>query len=144
MKRFEDKNLEDLLNGFSKIRDNLFAGNYIRSSKYVADLGEYFASKIIPGLTLNKSSNAKGYDAIDKDRKKVQIKTRGAWSHNPKPTIYGFKGELIFDYALIVKLNNDFWITDILKLTKKQVMNHRTPSGSIHYNTAKEHGERLY
>ena len=47
--------------------------NIIRTKNLVGDLGEYYCKEYF-GLTLEENAVNKGFDAIDKEGKKVEIK----------------------------------------------------------------------
>jgi len=54
---------------------SLKTDSIIRTKNLVGDLGEYYCSQLL-NLILNQNVVEKGYDAIDNNGKKVEIKTR--------------------------------------------------------------------
>jgi len=71
----EENEVRSLLIQYRNIVNKLKEAGIIRSSKVVADYGEYIASRKL-NLSLVESSIQKDYDAFDKDNKKYQIKTK--------------------------------------------------------------------
>jgi len=67
----------------------------IRSNNLVGDLGEYYCQEKLE-ITLSENKVQKGYDGIDEEKKKVQIKTR----RKPKGSASIYFKNLEFDYCL--------------------------------------------
>ncbi|MDO5039070.1 hypothetical protein [Clostridium sp.] len=66
-----------LIKKFFDITKELEEKNVIRSSKYLGDIAEYIVSNLY-GITLCESQKNKGYDGIDKDGKRVEVKFHNA------------------------------------------------------------------
>lgn len=145
MTKYKNKELKNILNKLGDILGELFRKKYIKSNKIVAELGEHFSSKIL-NLNLNKKPNEKGYDAVDKNNKKVEIKTRQAHPRNQTPYIYsGLSGKIDYEYALLVLIDKNYWIKEIWKITKKNIQKYRTERGSINLtNNRKKIATRIY
>lgn len=84
------------------------------SGKSIVNTGEIgevlIAEKL--GLRLFKSEIKVGYDAIDKDNNRVQIKTRRIKDQNHSHPNIGVFSDHPFDYAIYVQLNEEYIITD--------------------------------
>ena len=63
----------------------------IRTKNLVGDLGEYYCKEYF-GLTLEENAVNKGFDAIDKEGKKVEIKTAAHSTHTPPARRYARGG----------------------------------------------------
>jgi hypothetical protein len=85
-----------------------------------------------------------GYDAQDRKRRKVEIKTRRdskGGAVNPKGTIgkYGKKGKYNFAYGIYLELNKDFEVDSIYEVSKEilkqlESNNNNKPFGGQVYN----------
>jgi len=127
--KMNDAKIKGLLKEYTKIIDKLKEGGIIRSSKLVADYGEYLASKKLK-LTLEKNPTNKGHDAIDSKGKKYEIKTRKEYSWNI-PTRINFKANNNADFLVYVGLDNEWGIKDMLVIPKKEI---KPRKGSIILN----------
>ncbi len=83
----------------------------IRTKNLVGDLGEYYCKEIFD-LTLEKNAVNKGFDAIDEDGKKVEIKTRRTPDGKSKVIFRSFD----FDYCYYVELDEFYQPIKILKI----------------------------
>lgn len=76
-------------------------------------------------IGINKTQEkTKGYDAIDRNKRKVQIKARHEHTANPKVTNFGPFNKIekqLFDYALLVVLNEKYWVEQIWSINYKDV-----------------------
>lgn len=86
----------------------------IRTKNLVGDLGEYYCKEIF-GLILEKNAVNKGFDAIDIENLKVEIKTRRTPENKSKVIFRSFE----FDYCLYVQLNEFYEPIEILKYDKE-------------------------
>jgi len=113
--------IRKLLLQYNNIIHKLRQYGIIKTSSVVAGYGEYIAAKRL-NLTLNKNPSQKGYDAVDKNNIKYQIKTRKATSWN-KPTIFPFDKTKIgyIDFLVYVGFNDDWSVRDFLKIPKKYI-----------------------
>jgi hypothetical protein len=89
----------------------------IRTKNLVGDLGEYYCSQLF-NLTLNKNVVETGYDAIDNDDKKVEIKTRRTPEGRAKVIFRSFN----FDYCLYIELNEYFEPVTVLKILPSEII----------------------
>ena len=92
--------------------------NIIRTKNLVGDLGEYYCKEIF-GLKLEENAVNKGFDAIDKENKKVEIKTRRTPEGKSKVIFRSFD----FDYCLYVELNEYYEPKEILKIEVVELKN---------------------
>ena len=125
MKTYKNSKLRKILKGYYQSIEKLRNNKFIKTYKVVGGIGEFFASKIC-NLTLQSNSSAKGFDAIDKMRKKVQIKTRHSHKFNPRVTTFRPFSKLnkqLFDYALLVILDEEYWVKEIWKVPYKIIKN---------------------
>lgn len=90
----------------------------IRTKNLVGDLGEYYCKEFF-NLTLNKNVVETGYDAIDKNDDKVEIKTRRMPEPIGKVIFRGFN----FNYCLFVELNEFYEPILILKIPVEEIKN---------------------
>ena len=61
-----------------------------------------------------------GYDAVDKNNRKIQIKTRRSWTTervNRQGTIprFGRKNQYLFDEGILVEIDQNFEIAEVWK-----------------------------
>lgn len=113
----KNKEINQLLKKYTGIIEQLQKAGVIRSSKVVSDYGEYISSKKL-NLELMKSSINKGYDAVDKEGKKYEIKSRKSTSYNkatiiPVPNNEQMK---IADFLVFIRFNNDWDIDAFLRI----------------------------
>lgn len=97
-----------------------YQGKTGRKLGITAELGEVFACYIL-GLRLVCDNIQKGYDAIDKGGKMVQIKTRRSETEE-RPKLTGRLGSFSkhdYDYALFVMLSDKYKVTEIWKVSHK-------------------------
>ena len=87
-----------------------------------AEVGEVTACHAL-GLRLAVDPLCKGYDAVDSDRRRVQIKTRRSESVGlPKDAgRTGKFSEHEFDYALLVLLDHDYELCEIWRAEYKEL-----------------------
>jgi hypothetical protein len=96
---------------------SLRAKNIIRTKNLVGDLGEYYCKEKI-GLKLEENAVNKGFDAIDTDGLKVEIKTRRTPEGRSKVIFRSFD----FDYCLYVELNENYAPIEILKIEVNELI----------------------
>lgn len=111
------------------------------------EIGEVLACYKL-GLRLCKNSQNKGYDAIDKDRKKVQIKAK---SSNTKdfPTDHARIGVIRHecDYVLMVILARNYSITEVWKASFKKlkpILMAKQKRSGIPIGSFKKVAEKIY
>ena len=90
----------------------------IRTKNLVGDLGEYYCSQLF-NFRLNLNVVETGFDAIDIEGKKVEIKTRRTPDGKAKVIFRSFD----FDYCLFVELDEYFEPVTILKIVKNEIVN---------------------
>ncbi len=98
------------------------ATGWKRKLGITAEVGEILACKQL-GLKLLMDVRTKGYDAIDRNGKQVQIKTRRSESESsPKDTgrLGSFSGHP-FDYALLVVLDRRYQLVEIWRAESKDL-----------------------
>jgi len=110
-----------LLNKYTDIIEKLRGARVIRTAKVVADYGEYIASKRL-NLKLVGNSVNKGYDAIDCDGKKYEIKTRKATAWN-NPNIFPInpKQLLVADFLIYLEFDNNWNLLKLLKIPIRKI-----------------------
>jgi hypothetical protein len=89
--------------------------NIIRTKNLVGDLGEYYCQEIL-NIELCKVVK-KGFDGLDSNKKKVEIKTRRQPTNTAKIIFRGFD----FDYCLFVELNEYFEPIEITKISSQEI-----------------------
>jgi len=97
---------------------SLKAKNVIRTKNLVGDLGEYYCKEKF-GLKLEENAVNKGFDAIDKEGKKVEIKTRRTPEGKSKVIFRNFE----FDYCIYVELNEFYEPIQFLKIEVDELVN---------------------
>ena len=90
----------------------------IRTKNLVGDLGEYYCKEYF-GLTLEENAVNKGFDAIDNEGKKVEIKTRRTPVGKSKVIFRSFD----FDYCIYVELNEFYEPIQFLKIEVNELVN---------------------
>lgn len=120
-----DQKIKILLNKYTYIIEELKRNEVIRTSKVVADYGEYIASKRM-SLRLVGNSVNKGYDAVDVDGKKYEIKTRKATAWN-RPNVFPVNLNQLsaIDFLIYVEFNNKWSLVKLLKIPRNKIMPNR-------------------
>lgn len=98
--------------------ESLKAKKIIRTKNLVGDLGEYYCKEFF-GFTLEENAVNKGFDAIDKEGKKVEIKTRRTPEGKSKVIFRSFE----FDYCVYVELNEFYEPIQFLKIEVNELVN---------------------
>jgi len=83
------------------------------------EVGEYKASRMLK-LKRAEGNINEGFDAIDPNGKKVQIKTRIYLHNSERTSAFTNFG---FDYALLVLLSDKYEIVEIYKARRKDIQN---------------------
>ena len=117
---------EKLIELYSDIIKQLKKNGVIRTKNVTGDLGEYLAISFynknsdLPNLEIAKA-NTKNFDATSKDGKRYSIKSP---SCKQTSKFYGFTDDKnkIFDYVIIVVLNDDFSLNKILEINWNQFL----------------------
>ena len=126
LKKLDNRNIVEL---YSQILKELKHREVIRSKNLVGDLGEFLAIEYfnknseLPNLNFAPPSN-KSYDAIDENGKRYAIKTI---TNNVTGVFYGLnsnksikENKEIFDFAIVVKLDENYSIEKMLLLDWQQ------------------------
>jgi hypothetical protein len=131
---------KDLLINYRDIINKLKEIGVIRTGKVVSDYGEYVASKKLR-LKLANSSVNKGYDAIDKNNKKYEIKTRKATAWN-RPKIFPIKQEQLesADYLVYVEFDDDWELVKLLKIPTNEITYNKHNRVIINKNLVEKYG----
>ena len=124
----------DIISLYSKILEELKNRKVIRSKNLVGDLGEYLVldyfnnNSALPNLQIAPPSN-KSSDAIDDRGKTYAIKTV---TNNVTGVFYGLNSnksakedKKIFDFAVIIKLDENYTIERIYLLDWNQFLEHK-------------------
>ena len=129
-----DSEAIDLIENISSSIKKLREKNIIRTNNLLGDLGEFLAVEYynnhidLPNLTLMANSN-KHYDAESKFKGRYSIKTT---TGNGTGVIYGLEPKdsvkestEIFDFLIVVKMNNDFTINTICEIPWRVFLEHK-------------------
>lgn len=115
-----------------------------KSLGITGEVGEYKASKLL-GLKLASSNINEGYDAIDRDSKRVQIKSR-ILSRSSERT--GVFSNYNFDYALLVLMSEDYKVTQIYKAkcrdVKKEIVSQSYKNSSLSVTRFKQLADPVF
>lgn len=126
-----------------------FKRRFGRTLPITEELGELYACEKL-GLT-RMPPRTRGYDAVDREEKKVQIKTRVPDSKigivNPSGRVGRFTN-FDFDYALLVLLDcnyglGEIWRADVESIRSEQ-KRIRNPRAGIHVSTFKKIGKKVW
>lgn len=120
---------EELILFYSKWIKELKKRNLIRTKNIVGELGEYLAIKYYnktPGLPKLQATptSTRSIDAISIKGERYSIKTI---TGKTTGVFYGVEDnkEKLFEYVIIVVMNEDYTINKILELTWDNFMNHK-------------------
>jgi len=113
--------IKALLRKYTEIISTLRTEGVIKTSKVVADYGEWLVAQKL-NLQLVDSPINKGFDALDNKGEKYEIKTRKetAWN-SPKNSPVSAAKIQNADFLICVELDNDWNIKYILKIPSKEV-----------------------
>jgi hypothetical protein len=112
-----------LLRLYAEILDEMKEREMIRSANAIpGDLGERFVKRRL-GLELAPNS-AKGFDAVDANETKYQIKTRRITPQTPSRQLEGFRDldQRLFDYCIVVILQKDFTPTELWQIPHRVIV----------------------
>lgn len=126
---FSDVSDEELILFYSKWINELKKRNLIRTKNIVGEIGEYLAIKYYnktPGLPKLQATppSTRSIDAISVKGERYTIKTV---TGKTTSVFYGVdeNKEKLFEYVVIVVMNEDYTINKILELTWEQFMKHK-------------------
>jgi hypothetical protein len=116
-------NTKDLLALYSNILEELLSRKVVRTANNpVADYAEYLVADKM-NLTLANNSNS-GYDALDKDGVRYQIKSR-RFNNNRQPRQLGVIRDIEknnFDFLIAVLFDFNFNALEVYKIPKDVIM----------------------
>ncbi len=115
------KKVKKLLGQYTHIVEELKNMGVIRTGKVVADYGEYIVSKKLKLKLVDNPTN-KGYDAIDKNGRRYEIKARKATSWN-KPSLFPARKNQLskVDFLVYIEFGNNWDLVRLLKIPAKKV-----------------------
>ena len=117
MSNFKNMNDLELLQLYSHLMEELRERDIIRSSNNpVADYAEKVAVEWLKLIRVDKEE--RGYDAIDSETKRYQIKGRRITRHNSSRQLGVIRNieEKLFDFLIAVIFNEDFVVNEIWKI----------------------------
>lgn len=120
----ENLTVAELLNCYTQILRALKERGVIRTKNLVGDIAEgLVATKL--GLMLADNSNA-GYDAIDADGMRYQVKSRLPTEENPSTELGAIRNleKREFDYLIGILLNAEFRTRHAVKVPYDTVVQH--------------------
>lgn len=103
-----DQNIKTGLINFFSSTNILIEEKIIRSSKYSADIAEYLCAKLF-GLTLCDNQREVGYDALDLNGNKIQIKI----NNSAKKTNQDIGNKAAYDYLYLVITSNSLMYNSV-------------------------------
>jgi len=113
----KNMNEQALLQLYSDLMEELRNRELIRSSNNpVADYAEKVAVECMDLIRARKED--KGYDALDRQKKRYQVKGRRLTRHNSSRQLGVIRNldEKLFDYLIAVIFNEDFSVNEIWKV----------------------------
>ena len=122
-------NNRELLQLYSGLMEILRKRGIIRSSNNpVADYAEKIATETLELTRADKE--ARGYDALDQDGNKYQVKGRRITKHNKSRQLGVIRNieEKLFDYLIAVIFDEDFTVGEIWKIAYQFVKDNSRPS----------------
>lgn len=106
------------------------------------EIGEWLVCGIEElGLTLNTDPQVPGYDALDKNGKKYQIKSRRVDHNGGK---IGKFSKHKFDFAILVILDENYKISEVYKTSYKKLESILGINRSPSFSKFKKISERIY
>lgn len=96
-----DIEVREKINNYFELTNELKELGVIRSSKYSGDIGEFVCSNLYQ-IILNNSGREEGYDGIDSEGKKVEIKFHGGGKGTNIDMKKYKKNGIKFDYLLVI------------------------------------------
>ncbi len=116
MSEIDELKVKELLIRYRNLLNDLHKTGVIRTSKVVSDYGEYVVCKL---LNLNRSDSKvqKGFDAIDSDGVKYEIKARKETSwHTPNLFRVTKKQLETSDFIIYIEFDDNWEIKKLLKI----------------------------
>ena len=119
--------IHEILAKMADLESELFDLKVIRSSKLVAEIGEFYASQAY-GLQYTDNKVQKGYDLIGSEGTHYQVKCRRIFDN---PTRKSKSKHLIkgleksgYDIAIIVEIGRDYKLTDMFTISRREILNY--------------------
>lgn len=131
--KLENMDEQRLLKLYSDLMEELRDRELIRSSNNpVADYAEKVAVEYMGLTRLGKEE--RGYDAVDKNKQRYQIKGRRITKHNSSRQLGVIRNleEKLFDYLIAVIFNEDFTVKEIWKVPYRFVRDNSKYSRQQH------------
>ncbi|GEM_PF-1276462 len=117
---------------FSKALSNVKSLSFCKSGNLVGNVGEYLAAKRL-NLTLAKS-NQKGFDAVDEQGRKYEIKSRRVYDSSRRNSETRRINNLVgkeTDFLIIVILDHDFACSGMWLLDPSKILNPKSANLKI-------------
>jgi hypothetical protein len=116
---------EDILAKLADLEIELYKRKIIRSAKIVGDIGEYYAKEKY-GLKDTDDKVEAGYDLVDEDGRKYQVKCRRIYDNPTRKTknkelIQGLSKEK-YDVAIIVKIGRNYNLEEIFSISRDKIL----------------------
>lgn len=121
------------IQNFNKVYQKVISLGFLDSSNVVGKVGELMAAKKL-NLQLASSRTQKGYDAIDSDGKKYEIKTRRVYDSTRRIAENRRINNLVgkeSDYLIIVVLDYEFQCAGMWLLEPKNIANPKSANLKI-------------
>lgn len=131
----QSMNEQTLLRLYSELMEELRDRELIRTSNNpVADYAEKIAVEYMGLTRLGKEE--RGYDAVDKNKKRYQIKGRRITRHNSSRQLGVIRDfdDKLFNYLIAVIFNDDFSVAEIWKVPYQFVKKHSRFSKHVNGN----------
>ena len=118
-RQLETMTVNELLALYVQVLAELRRRGTIRTNNTVGEYAERLVADCLH-LDLQTSSTA-GYDAVDADGTRYQVKSRRVTAHNPSTQLGDIKDLEGFDYLIGVLFNEDFTVRRVLKIPRDVV-----------------------
>ena len=121
-KKNNEEEIKKLLIEYRNIINRLVELKVIKTSNVVSGYGEYIASKKL-NLELEKNPTNRGYDAIDKQGIKYEIKTRKVTSLS-NPSIFPINPDQLktADFLIYVEFDYNWNLIKLLKIPCSEIV----------------------
>lgn len=108
-------NIRDLVANFVKIKDESKKLDVIRSERFIGEFGEWFAEEFT-GAKRAKSTSQSGWDLIDRNGIKFQVKTHAKGENNTARWTNWSYDNKVFDFLIILIFTNKLELKEIYKV----------------------------
>lgn len=127
------------IDNFAKAYEQLEKAGIIRSRRIVGDIGEFYACRRL-NLEVSGNKNQKGFDAIDKEGRTFEIKTRRVYESGRRTSETRRINNLVgkdAKYLIVVTLDRSFRCSGMWIMPMRNVVNPKSANLKI-VNTTKE------